>query len=145
MIVDAHMKRPDSQRRFPAMLIVDDHAATLRGLCSLFLSGGYQPASFQEGLTALTFAREHRPAGAIIDINLPDISGLLVSKKLREILGPYVPIVMFSGDASMEVLNSLPEVGATYFFQKPVNGSLLLQHFFDQLHDVYPLLQKPGM
>jgi len=142
---DAHLDSTESQRRLPAILIVDDSAVTLRGLCSLFLSGGYQPASFQEGLTAITFAREHKPAGAVIDIHLPDISGLLVSKELREILGPDAPIVVLSGDASMEVLNSLPRVGATYFFQKPVNGSLLLQHFFDQLHDVYPLLQKPVM
>jgi CheY-like chemotaxis protein len=68
-----------------------------------------------------------RFAAAIVDIHLPDISGLVVSQKLREIFGPDVPIIVLSGDTSMQMLNSLPHVGATYFFSKPVNSNLLLE------------------
>ena len=127
----------------PSILIVDDSSVTARGLCSLFTSGGYQPTSFHEGLTAIEFARAQKPAAALIDIHLPDISGLVLSKELRDILGPAAPIIVLSGDASMEVLNSLPRVGATYFFQKPVNSYLLLKHFHDQLKDSFPMLEEP--
>lgn len=113
----------------PAILIVDDSAATARGLSGLFEAAGYQPAIFLQGLSAIDFAREHRPAGAVIDIHLPDISGLVLSQRLREILGPAAPIIVLSGDTSMEVLNSLPHVGATYFFHKPVVGTMLLEQF----------------
>ena len=58
---------------------------------------------------------------------MPDISGLVVSQKLREMLGPDVPIIVLSGDTSMQMLNSLPHVGATYFFSKPVNASQLVE------------------
>ena len=113
----------------PCILIVEDNAATARGLAGLFSSGGYRPSTFQEGLSAIEFARKNQLAGAVIDIHLPDISGLVLSQRLREILGPAAPIVILSGDDSMEVLNSLPHVGATHFYHKPVNGALLLDHF----------------
>ena len=45
----------------------------------------------------------------------------------REILGPDTPIIVLSGDTSMPTLNSLPHVGATYFFSKPVNAAHLLE------------------
>ena len=65
--------------------------------------------------------------GAVVDIHLPDMNGLVVSQKFRERLGPHAPIIVLSGDTSMETLNSLPHVGATYFFSKPVNSGQLLE------------------
>ncbi len=59
--------------------------------------------------------------------NFPDISGLIVTQKLRERMGPKAPIILLSGDRSMETLNSLPHVGATDFFSKPVNSSQLIE------------------
>jgi DNA-binding response OmpR family regulator len=120
---------PPSPPPPPSILIVDDSAPTTRGLGGLFRQAGYLPSTFSKGLEAIAFAEHSRPAGAIVDVHLPDISGLLVSRRLREILGPDVPIVVLSGDTSMEVLNSLPHAGATYFFQKPVSGAMLLERF----------------
>ena len=117
------------------ILIVEDSEATARGLDYLFRDAGYQSATFNQGLTALEYARDNKPAGALIDIHLPDISGLVLSQRLRDILGPRAPIIILSGDASMEVLNSLPHVGATYFFRKPVNGGTLIDHFRELLSD----------
>jgi FixJ family two-component response regulator len=110
-------------------LIVDDNELVARGLQGLFKHAGYHTAAFTEGLAAMEFARRQPAAGAIIDIHLPDISGLVLSQRLREILGPTAPIVVVSGDSSMEVLNSLPHVGATCFFRKPVAAASLLEHF----------------
>src|SRR5438105_3990266 len=105
----------------PQIIIVDDSEPIARGLGGLFQSAGFDPMTFGQGLPAIEFAREHKPAAALIDIHLPDISGLVLSQRLREILGPSAPIVVLSGDGSMEILNSLRHVGATHFFQKPVN------------------------
>jgi hypothetical protein len=38
-----------------------------------------------------------------------------------------MPIVGLSGDVSMATINSLPHVGATYFFSKPVQPGALLE------------------
>jgi FixJ family two-component response regulator len=119
----------ETARPRPEILIVDDSEAITRGLSGLFRTGGFEPVAFAEGLVAIDFALRHKPAAALIDIHLPDISGLVLSQRLREILGSDAPIVVLSGDGSMEVLNSLQHVGATHFFLKPVNASLLLDHF----------------
>jgi CheY-like chemotaxis protein len=129
-------QQPDSAPSLPGpILIVDDSEPTARGLGYLFRDAGYQAATFSQGLAALEYARDHKPAGAVIDIHLPDISGLILSRRLRDILGPQPPIIVVSGDASMEVLNSLPHVGATYFFRKPVSGATLIDHFREFLSD----------
>ena len=63
---------------------------------------------------------------ALVDIHLPDLHGLVLSSKLRELLGPAVPIIVISGDTSMANLNALSHVGATYFLSKPLNPAALL-------------------
>ncbi len=66
-------------------------------------------------------------SAAIVDIHLPDINGLTLSQRLRERLGPSTPIVILSGDNSMETIRALPDAGATHFFAKPVNGGRLIE------------------
>ena len=133
-----HRRSP--QRDFPAatgggsnrILIVDDSEPTARALAALLAGNGYQTAVYHRGADALAGATSRVEAGdqfsaAIVDVHLPDLSGLVVSQKLRETLGPDVPIIVLSGDTSMPTLNSLSHVGATYFFSKPVNSNLLIQ------------------
>jgi DNA-binding response OmpR family regulator len=112
----------------PLILIVDDNEPTARALAALLHGANYQTSVALRGADAIERARAAagRFAAAIVDIHLPDISGLVVSQKLRELLGPEVPIIVLSGDTSMPTLNSLSHVGATYFFSKPVNSHQLL-------------------
>jgi DNA-binding response OmpR family regulator len=63
----------------------------------------------------------------VLDIHLPDINGLVLANKLRDRLGAEIPIIIVSGDTSMETIKSLSHVGATYFFSKPVNPNVLVQ------------------
>jgi CheY-like chemotaxis protein len=112
----------------PKILIVDDSQPTARALAALLGGAGYQTATVFRGSDALDRVRAgERFAAAIVDIHLPDISGLVVSQQLRDTLGPDVPILVLSGDTSMPTLNSLAHVGATYFFSKPVNSAQLLE------------------
>ena len=66
-------------------------------------------------------------SAAVVDIHLPDISGLVLSSKLRERYGPKLPIIVLSGDTSMENIRSLQHVGATYFISKPFNSEHLVE------------------
>jgi DNA-binding response OmpR family regulator len=110
------------------VLIVDDHAPTARALAKLLDSANYEATIAHRGADALARARDDGGfVAAIVDLHLPDISGLIVTQQLREALGPQVPIIVLSGDTSMQMLNSLPLVGATYFFSKPVNANAFLE------------------
>jgi two-component system sensor histidine kinase RpfC len=109
------------------VIVVDDSSPTATSLARLLKSTGFTPIVFHKGNDALDHARTIGADAAVIDIHLPDINGLILSQQLRGCLGPGKPIIVLSGDTSMETLNSLPHVGATHFFSKPVNGSQLVE------------------
>ena len=109
------------------ILVVDDHHMVNKALSALIRSAGYNPVACHCGADAIAYADLHAPPAAVVAIHLPDINGLVLSQQLRERFGPETPIVVVSGDTSMETINSLAYVGATYFFPKPVNATLLME------------------
>jgi DNA-binding response OmpR family regulator len=111
----------------PTILIVDDNEPTANALAKVIGAARFQTAVSYRGTDAVEYAANHPIDAAVVDIHLPDISGLVVTQKLRERLGPATPIIILSGDTSMETLNALPYVGATYFFSKPVNAAQLIE------------------
>ena len=112
----------------PRVLVVDDSEPTARALAALLDGASYQAVTALRGRDALERAAASPTfAAAIVDIHLPDMSGLEVTRRLRELLGPDVPIIVLSGDSSMDVLTRLPDAGATHFFSKPVNAGMLLE------------------
>ncbi len=122
-----HGLAPTSPSGFPTVLIVDDSPPTARALARILSSAGYLTSVAHSGAEGLSNALRVRPAAAVIDIHLGDMNGLVVAQKLRERLGESATIIILSGDTSLETLNSLPHVGATYFFSKPVSASSLLE------------------
>lgn len=120
------------------VLVVDDNEMTAQALARLLSQSGYQPSIALRGAQAIDMARADGCAAAFVDIHLPDLNGLVVSQKLRELLGPDVPVVILSGDTSMEVINALPHVGATYFFSKPVNAPHLIERLREWLGEKAP-------
>lgn len=110
------------------VLVVDDSVPTTRSLSILLRRAGYDPIVCNTGGEAMAYVTESvsPPAAAVLDVHLPDINGLILSSKLRARFGPDTPIIVLSGDTSMETLGTLSHVGATYFFSKPVSSSQLI-------------------
>jgi DNA-binding response OmpR family regulator len=111
---------------FGRILVVDDNADVNRALGTLLRKEGFEPITFQAGIPALQFAHRDEFDAALIDIHLPDMSGLDLARDLRDRFGNDLPIIVVSGDNSIETLRALPKVGATYFFAKPVNPTILI-------------------
>ncbi len=111
------------------ILIVEDDPSTAQSLSRILQRAGYQTTVCYNGTGALRVADADGTthAAAMVDIHLPDLNGLVITQKLRERLGPHVPIIVVSGDTSMETLNSLAHVGATYFLSKPTSPHVLLK------------------
>lgn len=124
------------------ILVVDDNVNVSRALGNLLFRAGFAPTVCTTGMEALDYLAHGRPAGAIIDIHLPDISGLVISQHLRERHGPDIPIIIVSGDTSMNNLNALPDAGATYFYSKPVRGSALVDRM-RELTSAKPAATEP--
>jgi CheY-like chemotaxis protein len=129
--VDTAARNPDRAAAAPSrrrlVMVVEDNELIARALRALLEQAGYGVSVFANGLDALRHVAEHRPDAAVIDIHLPDINGLVLTQQLRDRLGPDTPLVVLSGDTSIQTINSLPHVGATYFFPKPVQGATLVK------------------
>jgi DNA-binding response OmpR family regulator len=110
-----------------SVLVVDDNQVVTRSLMTLLRNEGFEAKTFQSGQPALEYIRDHCPDAALIDIHLPDVSGLEISRELRKTHGNSMPIIIFSGDSSIATLRALPDAGATIFMSKPVNVSRLLE------------------
>lgn len=110
------------------VLVVEDDPTTVKALLMLLRTEGYDPVAFTDGSHALDYARQHPLQAALIDIHLPDISGLHLSQHIRETHGSAMPIFILSGDNGMDTLRALPSSGATFFFSKPINTVHLLEH-----------------
>ncbi len=113
----------------PLVLVVDDHPAITRAVSTLLRNAGYRVAVCHNGSEALECVAGEVPDAAVIDIHLPDLSGLILSAKLRQRFGDGRPIIICSGDTSMETIRSLPHVGETYFLSKPFRP----EHLLDRL------------
>ena len=123
-----------------SILIVDDNHAVTRALAKVISRHGMKPIPCLSAAEALQQTKDNPPAAAVVDIHLPDLSGLILTQQLRIRMGDQAPIIILSGDGSREVLSSLPHVGATYFFSKPVNTSALV----DQLQRLLEIECQDG-
>jgi DNA-binding response OmpR family regulator len=112
--------------------VVDDDALVLRAMQSLLRRSGFDTIGCPTGADAMSKCVVGIDA-AVVDIHLPDINGLQLSQQIRQVLGPAVPIIILSGDTSMDTIRALPNAQATYFCSKPVNSSALIGQLKDWL------------
>ena len=90
-----------SKRRWTGIgpiLIAEDDEAVAELLRGLVESAGYEVVVATTGDEALELAREGAPSVAILDVNLPGVSGYEVCHELRRLHGPALPILIVSGD-----------------------------------------------
>jgi DNA-binding response OmpR family regulator len=119
------MPAPDAPRS--GVLVVEDNFGVANALAGVIRRAGFEATACLTGADALNHLASARPQAAVLDIHLPDINGLVLAHKLRDQLGGDVPIIIVSGDTSIETIKSLRHVGATYFFSKPVSPAILVQ------------------
>lgn len=113
-------------KRRPRILIVDDDPIVVKAMRYLLEKADFEPIGCLTADDAMSKVASGIDA-AILDIHLPDQTGLWLSQQIRGVIGPDRPIIILSGDNSMETIRSLPNAGATYFFSKPVNQSVLIE------------------
>lgn len=99
------------------ILIVDDEREILRVLSRSLSANGYAVLLARTGEEAIKTTLYHRPDLLLLDLLLPDISGLEVCRQIRETSN--VPIIVLSvKDAEHEKVAAL-DIGADDYVQKP--------------------------
>ncbi|RUX77589.1 MAG: response regulator, partial [Mesorhizobium sp.] len=66
------------------VMIVEDNELNMKLFRDLIEASGYETVRTRNGLEALDLARQHRPDLILMDIQLPEVSGLEVTKWLKE-------------------------------------------------------------
>jgi DNA-binding NarL/FixJ family response regulator len=79
------------------ILIADDDEGTRTLLVNVFEEAGYVVMAAERGDAALALARRHRPGAALLDIDMPGVSGYEVCHELRREFGSQLVIVIVSG------------------------------------------------
>ena len=110
------------------LLYVEDQELNVRLVERILVHRpGYRLISAMQGSLALKLAREHRPDLILLDLNLPDISGEEVLRRLKaDAELSAIPVIMISADAMGDRLEKLRQLGAAAYLTKPYKVRELL-------------------
>ena len=126
----------------PRILIVEDELDAVELLQYRLAGLGCEFIEANNGVEALTQARQFRPDLILLDILLPDLDGLSVCKILRRQPATKKTPVIFMSALSSEVTKRAVSIHAEDFFIKPLNLERLERRIADLLH-LEPAV-KPG-
>ncbi|MBM3779901.1 MAG: sigma-54-dependent Fis family transcriptional regulator [Acidimicrobiia bacterium] len=114
------MSKPSEER----VLIVEDDAATRRGLCELVRTWGYAAESAGDGAEALTRITEFRPSIVVSDMVMPNMDGLTLLRRLKQ-EGTAPTVVILTAQASVDTAVEAIKEGAYDYLTKPVDPQRL--------------------
>ena len=106
--------------------VVDDDTSVLKALGRLLSSAGLRMMPFSDPRLFLAHAEEHKISLVIIDVWMPELSGLEVQRLLQRV-APSTPVIIMTArdDPGMDRIAFAQ--GAVGFFTKPFNDSAFLE------------------
>lgn len=107
------------------LLIIDDDANTLASLARAFRLAGYEATVSDSAVRALELVRSEPFDLILSDVVMPGKDGLSLLEDLRT-LGVITPVVMISGQATIEAAVRATKLGAFDFLEKPISGEKLV-------------------
>jgi two-component system, NtrC family, nitrogen regulation response regulator NtrX len=107
------------------VLIVDDDASTLASISRTFRLAGHEPVVCDNVARAIALLQQERFDIVFSDVVMPGKDGLAMLADLRE-LGVMTPIIMISGQATVDMAVRATRLGALDFLEKPISAEKLL-------------------
>src|SRR5215204_6064044 len=118
------------------VLIVEDNELNMKLFHDLLEAHGYSTLGTRNGIEALELARTHRPDLIVMDIQLPEVSGLEVTKWLKD--DPElktIPVIAVTAFAMKGDEERIREGGCEAYLSKPISVGKFIEtvrHFLDQ-------------
>jgi two-component system, OmpR family, KDP operon response regulator KdpE len=123
------------------VLVCDDEPQILRALRVILRDAGYEAVTASSGEEALGSAAVKPPAAAILDLMLPDIDGVEVTKRLRE--WSKMPIIVLSAVGEEEAKVRALAAGADDYVTKPFGPPELVARLEAVLRRAKPETSEP--
>ena len=109
----------------PTILIIDDDPGTLASLARAFALEGYEAVTADSPRAALARLDEGRVDAVLSDVVMPEMNGLALLEAIRG-RDPQIPVILMSGQATLEMAVKATRLGALDFVEKPVGLERLL-------------------
>ena len=110
------------------VLVVEDNDLNMKLFHDLLEAHGYNILQTKDGMEALQLARQHHPDLILMDIQLPEVSGLEVTKWLKEDEKlKSIPVIAVTAFAMKGDEEKIREGGCEAYIAKPISVTNFLQ------------------
>jgi FixJ family two-component response regulator len=127
----------------PTVVVVDDDISVRESLELLIQNEGWQAALFQSAKEFLTRSPTVVPSCLILDVNLPDLSGLDIQQRISDEKSS-TPIIFITGYGDIPTSVRAMKAGAVEFLTKPLNDGVLLTALRAAVRHSQANLQREG-
>ena len=111
-----------------SILVVEDNELNMKLFHDLLEAQGYNVLQTRDGMEALKLARTHKPDLILMDIQLPEVSGLEVTKWLKEDDGlRSIPVIAVTAFAMKGDEQKIREGGCEAYISKPISVANFLE------------------
>lgn len=111
-----------------SILVVDDSVSIRQSVRFILEQSGYTVHEAADGAEGLKSLGEHKADLVITDVNMPNMDGLTMVKKIRETDGiKFVPILVLTTESQGSVIEEGKKAGATGWIVKPFNDEKLIE------------------
>jgi two-component system response regulator FixJ len=124
-------EKPAAQR---VVHIIDDDEALRESLAFLLRTAELEVKSFDSAKAFFDALPDPYLACVITDVRMPDVSGIELLRRLKE-LKVGVPVIVITGHGDIALAVEAMKIGAMDFFEKPFNDDLLLASVRAALRD----------
>jgi two-component system, cell cycle response regulator DivK len=110
------------------VLIVEDNELNMKLFHDLLQANGFNTIETRNGIEALDLARKHKPDLILMDIQLPEVSGLEVTKWIKEDDDlKSIPVVAVTAFAMKGDEERIREGGCEAYLSKPISVAKFLE------------------
>jgi FixJ family two-component response regulator len=127
----------------PTVVVVDDDISVRESLELLIQNEGWQPALFESAQEFLARSPTVVPSCLILDVNLPDLSGLDIQQRISDAKSS-IPIIFITGYGDIPTSVRAMKAGAAEFLTKPLDNEVMIGAIRDAVRRSQDNLKREG-
>jgi CheY-like chemotaxis protein len=103
------------------ILVAEDETIIRLDLCSALQAAGYETIEARDGAEAVSFAREHEPDLAVLDVKMPNLDGIEAARRITS--AQQIPIVLVTAYSDSALVERAIGAGIHAYLVKPFRES----------------------
>ncbi len=117
----SRFKIPNAEKKH-RLLVCDDEMLVRDFLTEQLRDEGYDVDEAKDGIECLSLIEKHRPDALLLDLRMPNMDGMTVIRKMRE-MGVTIPILVISSHEDLGQQMEIDELQVGAFIPKPFDPS----------------------